>query len=49
MRTILMRNVVRPAENHQENMETSTENHQDNMGNGGYFKYDETVRGILAL
>ena len=49
MHAILMRNVLRPAENHQENMETSAENHQDNMENGGYFRDDETVRGILPL
>ena len=42
---ILMRRVVRPAENCQENVD----NHQDNTENNGDFKYEETLRTISAL
>ena len=35
---ILMRDVLQPAENHQEN-----------VGHGGDFKYDEVIRRISAL
>jgi len=40
-----MRNVVRPAENCQENVD----NHQDNTENNGDFKHDETLRRISTL
>ena len=42
---ILMRSVVRPAENCQENVD----NHQDNTENNGDFRYDETLRTISVL
>lgn len=43
---ILMRNVLPPAENQQQNADNSAQNDQNN---GGDFKYDETLQRISAL
>ena len=41
---ILMRNMLRSAENQQQNADDSAGNHQDTAGNQGNFKYDEVLR-----
>ena len=46
---ILMRNVLRLAENQQQNADDGTDNHQDTAENEGEFKYDEVLRRISAL
>ena len=46
---ILMRNVLRSAENLQQNADDGAENHQDTAENEGEFKYDEVLRQISAL
>ena len=46
---ILMRNVLRSAENLQQNADDGAENHQDTGENEGEFKYDEVLRRISAL
>jgi len=46
---ILMRNVLRPAENRQQNADNSTQIHQDTTEKRSDFKYDETMRRISAL
>jgi len=43
---ILMRNVLTPAANQQQNADNSAQNDQDSRGD---FKYDETLRRIYAL
>ena len=44
-----MRNVLRLAENQQQNADDGTDNHQDTAENEGEFKYDEVLRRISAL
>ena len=47
--TILTRNVLRSAENLQQNADDGAENHQDTAENEGEFKYDAVLRRISAL
>lgn len=44
-----MRNVLRSAENQQQNANDGAVHHQDTTENRGDFKYDEVLRWIYAL
>ena len=46
---ILMRNVLRSAENQQQNANDGAVHHQDTTENRGDFNYDEVLRWISAL
>ena len=45
---ILMRKVLRSAENQQQNTDDDADNHQDAVENRGDFKYDEVLRRIVS-